>query len=124
MWEFLIGLVAGAGIVLAKDYFVGRSEKRRRKLELDMLSDEAKTYRNRAQEAERRIDDLHAEITELTKQVRNSDDHQDNLQDDLDDARRQNKKLTLQVADLTAQLAEYKSACKALELEISQLKQK
>lgn len=104
MWDFLTG-------------------KQSRQKELETLSNETEKYRTRAKEAERRIEDLQAEVVRLKKQVIDNDDHQDDLQDDLEDAQRQNKKLTLQVTALTDQLAEYKSACESLEMEVSQLKQ-
>jgi len=124
MWQFLIGLFTGAGGVLAKDYFVGKTEQQNNQSQLNSVLNENDKLRTRNKEAERLIEDLQSELSRVKKQIRSDEDTKDDLTDDLAAEKRKNERLSTQVSELSSQIEEYKSAVQSLELEIKHLKLK
>lgn len=122
MWQFLVGLLAGAAGVLAKDYFVDKPEQKNKQVQLNSVLAENDKLKIRNKEAEHLIEDLQTELSQIKKQSRSNDDIKDNLNDNLDAEKRKNKRLSAQVSDLLTQIEEYKSAILSLESEIKQLK--
>lgn len=94
MWQFIVGLITGAGVVLAKDYLVPNKEKQKLQSELNSVLDENEKFRKRSKESECLVEDLQSEVARLKKQSQNREDAHDDLQDDLDAEKRKNKQLS------------------------------
>ena len=64
-----------------------------------------------------------AKLNKVLKQVKTNDNNADNLEDELDKAKRELKNVRFQNDELARKLKEYKIACESLESEIASLKQ-
>ena len=124
--ELLGGIViGGAAGVYAKDKLFGESSNSSNKQqELNTLYAENEKYRKRNQELERQVEDLLADLKKLQRKAKETDDGQDNLEDELDKANRTVKSLRTQNEELSRKVKEYKTACEALEIELTNLKNK
>ncbi len=126
MIGFIVGIAVGgiAGVVL-KDKLMGtNTQDNGKQKEIDSLCAENEKIRNRNKELERQVEDLLSELNKVRKKAKESDDDQDDLQDELDRAKRELKNVRMQNEELARKVKEYKSACEALEAEISLLKTK
>jgi len=118
---FLLGVVTGA---VAKDKILGSAQKENSKQnELYSLYAENQKFSKRNKELERQIEDLLAKLNKVLKQVKTNDNNADNLEDELDKAKRELKNVRFQNDELARKLKEYKIACESLESEIASLKQ-
>ena len=127
MVEFIAGVAVGVGGMIAKDKYLGNensAKQQAQQREIDNLCNENEKYRKRNKELERQVEDLLAENTKLRKQAKAKDDIGDDLEDGLEEAKSEVKKLRLQNDDLYRKLHDYKEALDAKEAEISMLKDK
>ena len=124
MWEFLGGLVVGAGAIFVKDAMVGGqgASNSKIKLELKDLYEENEKFRQRAKELQRKVEDLQIENRNLKNSNNSKSDNVDDLKDDLEDARIQIKKLEQMNDELSRKVREYKHACDEYASELSNLK--
>ena len=122
MWQFLVGLLAGAGGVLAKDYFIDKSEQKKYQSLLNSISEENDKLKIRNKDAERLIENLQTEMFQVKERNKSYEDIKCDINDDWDAEKRKNKRLSTQVSELSAQIEEYKAAVHSLELEIKQLR--
>ena len=91
-------------------------------MELDNVLNENEKLRASKKESERLAEDLNAELIRLRKQLKEKDESNDDVVDDLNAEKRKNKKLAVQIEELSVKLAEYQAANISLEAEIKQLK--
>ena len=124
MVTFIIGAAVGAGVMYAKDYFMGdKQSENAKKAETDTLYAENEKLRQRCKDAERRIEDLVAANQKLMHEAKQQNNDSDDLEDELAQTKSKVRKLQQQNDDLLRKVQEYKQACESYEMEIKKLKQ-
>ena len=95
MWEFLGGLVVGAGAIFVKDAVAGNqgANNARKQQELKDLYDENEKFRQRCKELQRKIEDLQIENRNLKNSNKSGSNNIEDLRDDLEDAQAKVRKL-------------------------------
>lgn len=122
MVEFIVGGALGAGIMVAKEKFMGENQNSSVKLQMEELSNTNEKLLRRNKELEARIDELLAKNQKLMKQNTANDDGIDDLEDELEDAKKLNKKLNAEKDVLASEVLELKKSLASAEAEIASLK--
>ena len=123
--EFFAGLIVGAGGMVAKYKYVGKSGDSQINIlrqEANKLSDENERLRKRASETKSQVEELVAENDKLRRRAKDIDNDSEDLQDDLTAAKKEIRKLQAQNEELNRTIQDYKAVCANYEQQIAKLK--
>lgn len=125
MIELLGGIVIGSVVAftLKEKIFGTQDQNTNKQQELNNLYEENEKFSRRNKELERQVEDLLSELNKVRKKAQIADDDHDDLQDELDRAKKDLKSVRLQ-NDVVRKVREYKAICESQEAEISLLKEK
>lgn len=122
MVEFIVGGALGAGIMAAKDKLMGENQNSSVKLQIEELSNTNEKLLRRNKELEARIDELLAKNQKLMRQNTANGDGIDDLEDELDDAKKLIKKINAEKEALASKVLELRKSLASAEAEIESLK--
>ena len=120
------GLAVGCAVgYVAKDKLASSSNTQSAKLaESKQLYDENEKLARRNKELERENEDLLIELQKVRKNAKNNSGDLEDIEDQLEAARREIKSLRQQNDTLSAKAREYKVACESLEAQLKMYKPK